>query len=139
MEILVKNIDQIDALLRDQILSLYKANKWSSAEKPEALIKGLMNSHGLKGAWEGDQLVGVGNALSDGHLVVYYPHLLVHPDAHGKGVGRQIMEAFEVQYAGMHMQILVSDGETTKFYEKCGFEQAGDCMPMWKYQGHDHD
>ena len=64
----------------DQILDLYKANKWSAAEKPEELFNALMNSHSLLSAWVNGRLVGIGNAISDGHLVVYYPHLLVHPD-----------------------------------------------------------
>ncbi|GAL03228.1 histone acetyltransferase HPA2 and related acetyltransferases [Photobacterium aphoticum] len=32
------------------------------------------------------RLVGIGNAISDGHLVVYYPHMLVHPDVQGQGI-----------------------------------------------------
>lgn len=29
---------------------------------------------------DGERRVGIGNAISEGHRVVYYPHLLVHPD-----------------------------------------------------------
>lgn len=65
------------------ILELYQLHQWSAAEKPEALYQGLLHSHSLVSAWEGEQLVGLGNAISDGHLVVYYPHLLVHPDYQG--------------------------------------------------------
>ncbi|MGE8379089.1 MAG: hypothetical protein ACN6PN_12085 [Sphingobacterium sp.] len=32
----------------DDILQLYQANKWSAAEKPELLMKALLNSHSLK-------------------------------------------------------------------------------------------
>ena len=68
------------------VVRLYAANKWSSAKKPEALTQALRNSHSVIFAWSGDQLVGLGNALSDGFLVVYYPHLLVHPDHQGQGI-----------------------------------------------------
>jgi hypothetical protein len=64
----------------EQILPLYELNGWSSARKPDALHRAVLNSHALVSAWDGDMLVGIGNAISDGFLVVYYPHLLVRPD-----------------------------------------------------------
>src|SRR5947208_2396641 len=67
----------------ESVVALYKAVGWSSAEKPEALHRGLLNSHSLVTARSGDRLVGLGNAISDGHLVAYYSHLLVHPDYQG--------------------------------------------------------
>ena len=62
------------------VVRLHAANEWSSAKKPEVLTQALRNSHSVISAWSGDQLVGLGNALTDGFLVVYTPHLLVHPD-----------------------------------------------------------
>lgn len=76
----------------ESIISLYKANGWSSADKPEALHKALMNSHSLISAWSGEKLVGLGNTILDNYLVVYYPHLLVHPEFQGRGIGRHIIE-----------------------------------------------
>jgi GNAT superfamily N-acetyltransferase len=123
----------------DQILSLYKSNKWSSAEKPAELLKALKNSHGLISAWDGDKLVGLGNSISDGFLVVYYPHLLIHPDYQGRGIGKMIMNRFMKKYSGFHQQVLIADGRAIEFYKKCGFENAGKCQAMWIYKGHDHD
>ena len=42
-----------------------------------------------------NQLVGINNAISDGHLVVYYPHLLVHPDYYRQGIGKRMMQALQ--------------------------------------------
>ena len=64
----------------EAIRELYVSNDWSAAKKPTALYNGLLNSHSLWTAWDKDRLIGLGNAISDGYLVVYYPHLLVHPD-----------------------------------------------------------
>ena len=58
----------------DAVVALYKGNAWSSARVPEKLYAALRDSHTLISAWVGDKLVGLGNAISDGHLVVYYPH-----------------------------------------------------------------
>ena len=128
-----RNID------KDQILELYRKNKWSSAEKPNELLKALENSHSLISAWDGDKLVGLANSISDGYLVVYYPHLLILPGYQEKGIGKMIMEKFQDKYSEFHQQILVADGAAIEFYSKCGFKKAGSCEPMWIYKGNDHD
>jgi GNAT superfamily N-acetyltransferase len=122
----------------DQVLALYCANGWSSAEKPELLLNGLRHAHGLVTAWDGAQLVGLGTALSDGYLVVYYAHLLVHPAYQRQGIGKQIMAAFARKYGHFHQQILVADGKAVDFYRQCGFVRAGESQPMWIYQGNEH-
>ncbi len=136
LEIILSNHGNIED---GEILNLYRLNQWSSADKPTELIQALKHSHSLVTARAEGQLVGLGNAISDGYLVVYYPHLLVHPDLHGQGIGRRIVQKLQEKYAGFHQQILVADGESVEFYQKCGFERAGSCQPMWIYQGHDHE
>ena len=120
------------------ILELYRTNRWSSAEKPEALIPALLNSHSLITAWHGHKIIGLGNAISDGFLVVYYPHLLVHPAYQDKGVGKKIVDKLQQKYSGFHQQILVADGKAIDFYQKCGFELAGETRSMWIYKGAEH-
>ena len=119
----------------ESILNLYKANEWSAAEKPQQLYDGLMNSHSLVSAWDGDKLVGLGNAISDGYLVVYYPHLLVLPAYQGQGIGYKLLQILITKYKNFHQRILVAEGEAVGFYKKCGFERAGKAQPMWIYEG----
>ena len=54
MEIEIKETRKIP---KDQLLGLYRLNKWSSAEKPELLFKALTNSHTLISAWINGKLV----------------------------------------------------------------------------------
>lgn len=122
----------------EDILPLYIANEWSSAEKPDLLYKGLLNSETLITAWEGKQLIGLGNAISDGYLTVYYPHLLVLPEYQGKGIGKMICDKMQEKYSHFHMQMLTADGKSIDFYKKNGFERAGNTEPMWIYQGNEH-
>jgi len=136
MDVEIKETKEIN---KEKIIKLYKANKWSSAEKPDLLYKALMNSDSLITAWNGNRLVGLGNAISDGYLVVYYPHLLVHPDYQGKGIGRMIVDRFQKKYGNFHQQTLTADGKAIDFYRKCGFEKAGSTQSMWIYQGDEHD
>ncbi|MGK7395238.1 MAG: GNAT family N-acetyltransferase [Candidatus Cyclobacteriaceae bacterium M3_2C_046] len=135
MNISLKETKSIDAT---QVLTLYAKNKWSSAAKPTELLQALQNSHTLVTAWDGDNLVGLGNAISDGFLVVYYPHLLVLPEYQKKGIGKKIMKRFKEIYKGFHQQILVADGKAIEFYKKCGFVPAGKNVALWIYEGKDH-
>jgi GNAT superfamily N-acetyltransferase len=122
----------------DQLVTLYQKNEWSSAEKGEVLRSALRGSHSLITAWADQRLIGLGNAISDGFLVVYYPHLLVLPEFQGKGVGGEIVRRLKKKYQSFHMHMLVADGKAIDFYKKCGFSRAGKTEPMWIYDGHDH-
>jgi GNAT superfamily N-acetyltransferase len=122
----------------EEIVALYKVNGWSAAEKPTELYNALLNSHSLISAWDGNKLVGLGNAISDGHLVVYYPHLLVHPEYQREGIGRKIVDKMQEKYGDFHMQMLTADGKAINFYEQAGFVRAGKTQAMWKYQGNEH-
>lgn len=123
---------------QDDIIELYRSNKWSSADKPTELYNALKSSHSLFSAWDEKKLVGIGNAISDGHLVVYYPHLLIHPDYQGKGIGQMIVEKMQEKYQHFHMQMLTADGKAIDFYKKVGFVRAGQTEPMWIYKGDEH-
>lgn len=121
-----------------EVIALYRANAWSSADKPEQLMSALRHSHTLVTARLNGKLVGVGNAISDGFLVVYYPHMLVDPNHQGKGIGRKMMQAMQTIYADFHQQMLTADGKAIEFYKALGFERAGNTEPMWVYAGDEH-
>ena len=98
----------------------------------------MANSHSVITAWDGNCLVGLANAISDNHLVVYYPHLLVHPDFQRVGIGAEIMRRLIQKYRNFHQHMLVADGRAIEFYKKCGFTCAGETQSMWIYSGGDH-
>ncbi len=122
----------------EALIPLYRSVAWSSAEKPELLRLALLGSHAVVTAWHEGKLVGLGNAISDGHLVVYFPHLLVHPEYQRLGIGTRLMSLLARRYEGFHQQVLLADGRAVEFYAKRGFERAGRTEPMWIYAGHDH-
>ncbi|MDF3035371.1 MAG: family N-acetyltransferase [Paucimonas sp.] len=135
MDVTISLADKIE---RDEVIALYKASGWSSADKPEQLFLALLHSHSLVTARFDNRLVGLGNAISDGHLVVYYPHMLVHPAHQRKGIGRKMMAVMQSRYAGFHQQMLTADVDAVRFYESIGFERAGRTEPMWIYAGTEH-
>ena len=126
-----------DTIETSEVVDIYTANEWASANRPTELVKALRNSHSLVTARKNGKLVGLANAISDGYLVVYYPHMLIHPDHHGQGIGRSIMQAMFDRYDSFHQQMLTAVVEAVGFYEKVGFERAGQTVPMWIYEGND--
>ena len=107
-------------------------------KKPAQLLAALRNSHSLVTARLNGQLIGIGNAISDGHLVVYFPHMLVHPNHQGQGVGKEMMKAMQEKYVGFHQQMLIADGRAIDFYRSLGFSRAGKTEPMWIFAGSEH-
>lgn len=131
-------ISTTDEITTEEVLAIYRANEWSSADKPEKLMAALRNSETLVTARKNGTLVGLSNAISDGHLVVYFPHVLVHPDYQGAGIGKKMMKVLMERYDGFHQKSLVSDFDAVAFYQRLGFTRSGTMVPMWIYDGDDH-
>ena len=108
---------------QEQVINLNKAVEWSAAKKPDLLYRALGNSHTLVTAWVNDSLVGISNAITDGHLVVDFPHLLVSPSYQQLGIGRMMMMKMSEVYNGFHMQMLTADAQAYQFYLKLGFDR----------------
>lgn len=121
-----------------EVVSLYSANEWSSANQPERLMAALKGSDHIECAFYEQRLVGLANAISDGSLVVYYPHLLVHPDQQGNGIGRELMSRMFSKFADFHQQTLLAVADAVDFYERIGFNRTDAVAPMWIYDGTDH-
>jgi len=126
------------SLPRAEVLRLYRSVQWSAARKPDRLMRALGRSHSVVTAWVKGSLVGLGNALSDGSLVVYYPHMLVLPEFQGRGIGRELMKRLMKRYRGFHQHILIAEAKAVSFYRKCGFKRAGKTDPMWVFRGKEH-
>lgn len=127
-----------DTINQKELVSLYKSNNWSSAESPDLLFKAIKNSHNFVTARLNNELIGLGNSISDGYMVVYFPYLLIKPEFQGKGIGRMIMNKLQEQYANFHMQMLTADINSIPFYNKIGFQKAGKTESMWIYKGKEH-
>ena len=125
-------------LPRDQVLNLYRACGWSATSKPRELLQALRKSETVISAWHQGTLVGLGNAISDGALVVYYPHLLVLPPYQRSGIGRGIMQRLKERYAHFHQQVLLAVRDAAPFYERIGFTYATTVKAMWVYDDSDH-
>ena len=123
---------------KEDLFELYEANKWSSSTKIDQLYLAMQNSHSLVVAYHNDKLVALANAISDGYLVVYFPHLLVHPEYQRKGIGTRIVKVLLEKYKDFHQKMLVADDKAIEFYRENGFVLAQNTTSMWIYEGGDH-
>lgn len=116
---------QLQNLPFEQVALLYGRQHAAYLDHVDALYKALMNAHTLVSAWCGGRLVGIGNAVCDGHVFVYFPHLLVDSAHRRCGIGSEILRRLLANYRDGQQQVAVVGSDWVPFYERCGFYQSG--------------
>jgi spermidine synthase len=109
----------------EPLVELYQLGGWwrelpRAREKLPALIRG---SFCFLVALEGEKLIGMGRALSDGVSDAYIQDVIVHPEYRGRGIGLEIVRRLkdycieqELGWIG-----LVAENGTVPFYKRLGF------------------
>lgn len=128
----------LQPLPSDPVVALFASVDWSSAQKPDRLVQALNQSHTVITAWDGEILVGLGSAISDGCMVAYVPYMVVMPEYQGQGIGTEIARRLIARYEGFHQLALIADGKAVDFYKRLGFVPAGSCEPLWIYDGNEY-
>lgn len=116
----------------EELQSLFLSVGWDSGNYPVKLSIAMANSDHVLSAWDGDKLVGLVNALSDGAMTVYFHYLLVRPEYQRQGIGQDLLELITAYYEEFARKVLISYEESKGFYEKCGFFTAQGSVPMFR-------
>ena len=107
--------------------------------------KALENSICVAGAYDGNQLIGMGRIVGDGAVICYIQDLIVTPEYQGQGVGSLLLghlidyvEDLRTENSEMMLCLMCAKGRE-KFYEKHGFiarptEQLGPGMIQYLRQ-----
>jgi len=82
----------------DQLRDLFLSVEWSSGNYPDKLQVAMENSHTVFSAWDGEELVGLINCLSDGVMTAYFHYLLVRPQYQDKEIGRKLVALMLEEY-----------------------------------------
>lgn len=91
-------------------------------EQPERVLAFLQGCWRCITAWDGDRLVGVLAAISDGSLYAYLPHVLVHSDYQCQGIGAGMMERLAAETRDFEGVYLITHSPRARvFYERQGF------------------
>jgi ribosomal protein S18 acetylase RimI-like enzyme len=82
--------------------------------------------------YDGDHLVAVGRALADGLDCSYICDVAVHPEHHGRGLGKAVINELVVRSRGHKKIILYANPGTEGFYAKLGFYRMNTAMAIWR-------
>ena len=113
----------------EAVVALYAAVGWTAyTREPDTIAAGLRGASFVAGAFDGDRLIGLVRALSDGATICYLQDVLVHPDAQRSGVGRALVIAVLDRYAHVRQHVLLTDDEPGQraFYESLGYTEIRD-------------
>ena len=128
MEIIYKDIHEFK---KEDLESLFLSVEWSSGHYPGKLVVAMQNFETVYSAWDDDCLVGLVCAMDDGIMTAYIHYLLVKPEYHHQGIGRQLVEMMKEHYREYLRIVVVAYNEELDFYESCGFGKADDASPMF--------
>lgn len=113
------------------LVPLFESVGWESARLPQKLEAAVAASHSVLSAWDGETLVGLINALSDGHMAAYFHYLLVHPRYQGQGIGKGLLERMLQRYAELPVRFLVAYHSAVPFYQACGLGGKDDRVVLY--------
>lgn len=122
-----------------QLEKLFLSVEWESGKYPERLKKALDNCGTVFTAWDGEELVGLANAIDDGEMTAYVHYLLVAPKYQGQGIATHLLKLMKERYSNcLHFFLVAEHKELVGFYEKQGFFEQTDARVM-HYNGHNDE
>lgn len=124
---IVSSVDPAD------VVELYKdAGWWEEGWQTDVIPAMVRNSFRFAALFDGDKLVGMGRAISDGVSDAYIQDIVVRSDYRGGGWGSKIVSLLvdELHAAGVDWIGLIGAPGTQPFYEKLGFGVMANHIPM---------
>ena len=120
-----------------QIISLYRMAGWWEKDIPDdpLLVERIIaGSHCFMVASEGDEVVGMGRAISDRASDAYIQDLTVKETYREMGVGTEIVKRILIRLEedGIKWIGLIAERNSHGFYEHFGYRIMPDSMPMIK-------
>ncbi len=121
---------------------LYRlAGWWNAGDETRPLSEWLprlvAGSFCFASAYDGERLVGMGRAISDGVTDAYIQDVVVHPDYRRRGIGAGIVTAIveflkekRIDWIG-----LIAEPGSAAFYTELGFKPMANYIPMLYLRG----
>jgi len=111
-----------------KIIRLYQEAGWwtgQAHENPELIRRIVVGSHCFVLAWEGNEIVGMGRAISDGISDAYIQDITVLHEFQGQGIGTGIVKEIlnRLRADGLQWIGLIAGRHSHPFYRKLGFEE----------------
>jgi ribosomal protein S18 acetylase RimI-like enzyme len=120
--------DTADSLDLRQLAHLFESVGWHSrARDPERLAQKVRASMVTIAALDGEKLVGLAQAISDGAWHAYVTSVAVLPDYQRRGIGRELLRRL-LDGRPQLTFVLHADLPVHPFYRQCGFRPAPDML-----------
>ncbi len=117
---------------------LYDTTGWGPVERTVGFYaEALVGSWRVCCAYDGDELVGFGRVISDGHLHAFITEMIVHPSQQQRGIGAAILSELinACRAAGItDIQLFCAEGKEA-FYRKGGFVPRLPTRPGMQFMG----
>jgi len=128
----------IDAPTTEQtqmIAGLYRAQGWRQAcddDSPQWIGKLVAGSHCFVVALEGEEIVGMGRAISDGISDAYIQDLTVRSNHRNQGIGGKILRTIleRLHADGLRWIGLIAEPGSSNLYRHAGFREMPAAVPM---------
>lgn len=111
---------------KNQLVKLFESVGWKTAEYPNRLYN--KNSEYVMTVWNGENLIGLISAITDGYINVFITYLLVKPEYQKMGLGKIMMNDFMKKFEGFGRRILTTELDKEEYYKKFGFNIDGIAM-----------
>lgn len=113
---------------RADIIHLYDTAGWwtgQAHENSELIHRIVAGSHCFVLAREGNEIIGMGRAISDGVSDAYIQDVTVLPEFRGQGIGAGIVAEIlkRLRADGLQWIGLIASRHSHPFYRKLGFEE----------------
>ena len=118
----VNMIYKINELIKpEDISSLREAVGWNRMDRE--LCNPLLTSYCHIAVYEGNELIGYIDSISNGVTDAYIQDLMVHPKYQGKGIGTELMNRMIDYMKEKHIYIVsvIFEEKLKGFYERFGF------------------
>ena len=126
-------LEIVSSVPAESVVGLYKdAGWWEEGWQADVIPAMVRNSFRFAALFDGDVLVGMGRAISDGVSDAYIQDIIVRSDLRGSGWGSKIVSLLvdELRAVGVDWIGLIGAPGTRRFYEKLGFAEMSDHIPM---------
>ena len=108
-------------LIPEDISALRKAVGWNGMD--QELRNPSMTSYYHIALYEGTEMIGVVDSVSNGVTDAYIQDLIVHPDYQRKGIGTELMNRMisYMKEKNIYMVSVLFEENLKSFYERFGF------------------
>jgi len=119
-----------------QIIDLYRMADWwtDGIDTPDQIERIIAGSHCFCIAVIGDNLIGIGRAISDGVSDAYIQDITVNEAFRRRGIASRIVDELvkRLQKDGLGWIGLIAERGTEQFYVRLGFAAMANSKPMLK-------